>query len=261
MARVLHLLSRDDVVKCLQHLADADETALQRSDLEDRVLELGIEKPSELVDLLLDAGLVVPYGERLGISVAGHRTNLLIRALEGADIEDTYRRLRRLSGHPEMYELLREGMTTIFIRSLIDRPGFRRLYICSPWVNPSEKDAAVLKYAFLTALKRQEDPPELLVVTRPPELTPPEGRYGLKPFREVGAQVFLNPRIHSKLYIREPDRHGGLAMAIVGSQNLTRSTHLELGIRVNGDTRLIDQLIRYFLEIASRSTEQQPAEE
>lgn len=261
MVQIHHLLARDDVVKCLQHLADAAETALPRSELQDRVSELGIDKPAELVDLFLDTGLIVPYGERLGISAVGHRTNLLIRALEGADIEDTYRRLRQLSGHPEMYELVREGMTTLFIRSLIDRPGFRRLYVCSPWVNPSEKDAAVLKYAFLTALKRQEDPPELLVVTRPPELTPPGSEDGLKPFREVGAQIFLNSRLHSKLYIREPDRRGGLAMAIVGSQNLTRSTHLELGIRINGDTRLVDQLIRYFLEIASRSTEPQPVEE
>jgi len=208
MVQVRHLLARDDVVKCLQHLADAAETGLQRSDLEDRVLELGMEKPSELVDLFLDTGLIVPYGGRLGISTVGHRTNLLIRALEGADIEDTYRRLRRLSGHPEMYELVREGMTTVFIRSLIDRPGFRRLYICSPWVNPSDKDGAVLKYAFLTALKQQEDPPELLVITRPPELSPPGSQNGLKRFREVGAQIFLNPRLHSKLYIREPDRRG-----------------------------------------------------
>jgi hypothetical protein len=261
MVQVRELLGRNDVVKCLQHLADAPETALHRKDLEDRVLELGVGNPTEMVDLFMDTGLVVPYGERLGISIAGHRTNLLIRALEGADIEDTYRQLRQLSGHPEMYELVREGMTTTFIRSLIDRPGFRRLYICSPWVNPSEKDAAVLKYAFLTALKRNEDPPELLVVTRPPDLTPPETRNGLKPFRDVGAQVFFNPRLHSKLYIREPDRRGGLAMAIVGSQNLTRSTNLELGIRINGDTRLVDQLIRYFLEITSQSSEQLPAEE
>jgi len=261
MVQVRELLARNEVVNCLQHLADAPETALQRKDLEDRVLELGVDKPSEMVDLFIDTGLVVPYGERLGISIVGHRTNLLIRALEGADIEDTYRRLRQLSGHPEMYELVREGMTTTFIRSLIDRPGFRRLYICSPWVNPSEKDAAVLKYAFLTALKRKEDPPELLVVTRPPDLTPPETQDGLTAFREVGAQIFFNPRLHSKLYIREPDRRGGLAMAIVGSQNLTRSTNLELGIRINGDTRLVDQLIRYFLEITSRSSEPLPAEE
>ncbi len=261
MVQVRELLARNDVVNCLQHLADAPETALHRKDLEDRVLELGVNRPSEMVDLFIDTGLVVPYGERLGISIAGHRTNLLIRALEGADIEDTYRRLRQLSGHPEMYELVREGMTTTFIRSLIDRPGFRRLYICSPWVNPSDKDAAVLKYAFLTALRRNEDTPELLVVTRPPDLTPPETRNGLKPFRDVGAQVFFNARLHSKLYIREPDRRGGLAMGIVGSQNLTRSTNLELGIRINGDTRLVDQLIRYFLEITSQSSEQLPAEE
>ena len=48
-------------------------------------------------------------------------------------------------------------------------------------------------------------------------------------------------------------------MAIVGSQNLTRSNHLELGIRVNNDSRMIDELIRYFLELTSYSTEPEGA--
>src|SRR5437867_2721150 len=54
-------------------------------------------------------------------------------------------------------------------------------------------------------------------------------------------------------------RSVGLSMAIVGSQNLTRSNHLELGIRVNNDSRMIDELIRYFLELTSYSTEPEGA--
>ena len=261
MRSLREVLANDDVVLGLRHMAEAPETAFPRAELENQFDKIGVREPPALIDRLLDTGLMAPYGGRFGISSQGQRAHLLAEALDGGDLQDIVRRLRSLSGQPDMYELVREGMTTAFVRALIDRPGFRRLYICSPWINPSEKDVATLKYAYLSALKQQEDPPEIYVILRPPESAPQEAANGVDAFRDLGAQLFLNPKIHSKLYIREPDRRGGAPMAIVGSQNLTRSKHLELGIRINGDSRLIDKLIQYFLEIASRSSESDPVEE
>lgn len=260
MSSLRHLIAQDEVVEGLRNLATSAESGFARPELESRLLECGIASPSDIVDQLLGAGLIALLGPRLSISHLGQRAHLLAEALDGGDIEDIVRRLRLASGQREMYELVREGMTTTFVRSLIERPGFRRLFICSPWINPSEKDASVLKYAFYSALKQQPDA-EVLVIVRPPEDVPPETIDGLKPLREIGARVYFNRKVHSKLYIREPDSRGGAPMAIVGSQNLTRSTYVELGIRINGDARLIDKLIRYFLELASRSSESDQAEE
>jgi hypothetical protein len=43
---------------------------------------------------------------------------------------------------------------------------------------------------------------------------------------------------------------GGYSMAILGSQNLTRSNYLELGIRINSDSQIINKLIAYFWELS-----------
>ena len=153
------------------------------------------------------------------------------------------------------YELVREGMISKFFKSLVDNPRFGRLYFCSPWINPSETEAAILRYACLQTQRRGVQC-DVLVITRPPEMMPPGMEGGLDCFKDVGAKILFHPRLHSKLYIREPDANGGHSIAIVGSQNLTRSTHLELGIRINDDSRMIDELIRYFLHLAAQSSDE-----
>ena len=77
----------------------------------------------------------------------------------------------------------------------------------------------------------------------------------LAPFLDLGASVFLHEKLHAKLYIREPDFAGGYVMAVVGSQNLTRSKYLELGIRIESDTVIIGNLISYFYDITYHSHE------
>jgi len=251
------VIARSGVVECLQYLSAVSETAFERFELENRIRDLGVGEAAVMVDQLLAADLIASYGDRLGISALGLRTQLLIEALEGGDIDDICYRLRRIDGRDDPYVLVREGMTKAFFQTLLDRPGFRRLYICSPWINPSDREAAILKYVYFRAIREQLDSPEVLVIARPPDAAPLGTDAGLKPFTEIGAQLFFNRRLHSKLYIREPDRRGGVSLAIVGSQNLTRSAHLELGIRINGDTRLIEQLIVYFLDVMNRSEEQE----
>lgn len=247
------LLTQSGVIGSLQRLGAEPNRAYSRDELEALVGSVQADQPNLVVDTLLSHSLIVAYGGRLGLSTAGQRASLLLEAFDGGDIEDVCRRLRRLSGHPEMYQLVQEGMTTAFFESLIERPGFQRLFICSPWINPTERDASKLRWAILRALESQEDAPEILVIARPRDMWPPGMGNGLKVLREVGAQISLNRKLHTKLYIREPDRRGGVPMAVVGSQNLTRATNIELGIRINGDSRLIDQLIRYFLELMNRS--------
>lgn len=261
MTILRHVLAQDDLVAGLRHFVASDEAALHRAELETLLTNKGLVEPGGIVDRMLGAGFLTSIGERLGVSLPGQRAHLLAEALDGGDIEEITANLRAISGQPRAYELVREGMTSAFVQSLIDRPGFRRLYICSPWINPTEKDGAKIRYAYMTALRRQPDA-EVLVIVRPPEDSPPEADEGVKPFRDIGAQIYINPRVHTKLYIREPDQAGGgIAMAIVGSQNLTRSTHIELGVRINGDTSLISQLIAYFMEIVSRSSEPVPTKE
>jgi len=261
MPRLQSLLARQDVVASLEYFGSRPDEAATRDALEEQLANVPIDAPGDVIDVLLTHGLLAPFGDRLGLTTKGHRTSLLLEALDGGDLEDVFRRLRRLTGQPEMYQLVREGMTSTFIRSLVERPGFQRLFICSPWINPNVKDAAILRHVVLTAMRQQPGSPEVLVVSRPRDEMPPGAENGLSVFRELGAQIWYNRRLHSKLYIREPDRRGGAPMAIVGSQNLTRSTHFELGIRINGDSRLIDQLIRYFLELTSRSSETDPSAE
>lgn len=215
----------------------------------------GAHEPSDAVDRLINNNLLEFYGPRVGISHFGIRSTLLVEALNGSDIHEIFRKLRQLDNKREMYELVREGMTRHFFQSLIEEPRFGRIYFCSPWINPTDRDMAILRYALNRMEERQGYRPEVLVISQPPKNAPQGTRDGLIPFKEINASIFFNTRLHSKLYIREPDSGGGHMMAIVGSQNLTRSMNIELGIRINDDSRMISQLIRYFFELVNQSEE------
>lgn len=254
VSRLLSLLAQPGIAATLDRLAQDNTTAFPRATLENLFAEQGATAPSGAVENCMEAHLVVPYGPRLGISNIGRRTALLIEALEGGDVERLIRRIHRLTGTRAQYELVREGMTKMFFKSLVDRSDPGRLFFCSPWINPSEREAAILKHTVLQNDKRGNKV-DVVVLTRPPDMMPPGAQDGLQCFKEIGAQIFVNSRLHSKLYIREPNANGGTSMAIVGSQNLTRSGYIELGIRINGDSGMIDELIRYFLGLTSHSTE------
>lgn len=252
---ILRLVAKSGVEPLLKHLMEASETAFLRRDIESALTDLGVAVPSQVVDELVEARLLQQQGSGMAISRDGQRASLLIEALNGGDIERTYARLRQVNGLGSMYELVRQGMTTKFFESLMERPGFARLYVCSPWINPSDREASILRHASLQMERRSGRPPEVFVITRPPEHQPRGAEEGIRPFRDIGARVFLHSRLHSKLYIREPDANGGYLMAIVGSENLTRSNNLELGIQINSDGRLIDQLIAHFWELTTYTQE------
>lgn len=253
---LLHeLVASPGVLEVLQHLQRNHDSALHRPSLEEVLANHSVGRPTDTIDSLLSANLLTQVGVRLALSAHGQRVLLLIEAVNGGDIHDIYRRLRRLDGLDEMYELVREGMTSLFFKSLVDRPGFGELYICSPWINPSEKEQRTLRYAMLLAERSGGQRPRINIVTRPADMMPPGCQNGLRVFNDLDASISYNRKVHSKLYIREPGLSGGYSMAIVGSENLTRSSHLELGIKISGDSRLIDHLIGYFLQVAEAGSE------
>jgi len=208
-----------------------------------------------VVDELVSASLLRKDGHHFRLTSLGIRTYLLLEALNGGDISHLFSRLGRMDGVPPMYELVRQGMTESFLEGLVTRPGFGRLYICSPWINLTRRAKGCLAHAVLQIEKRHRMRPEILAITRPSPGDKSEAPETVKPLKDLGATVFLHPRLHSKLYIREPGSCGGILQAVVGSQNLTCSMNLELGIRINADSHIINQLIQYFWEVSSYCAE------
>jgi hypothetical protein len=258
MSELLEIISRQGVDRFLQSLISSSEAAFARTELENRLAEAGSASARITVDELIAGNLLQRTGARFGISRRGHRVALLIHALNGGDIDDTVRRLRRLDGSTELYELVRQGMTTRFLSTFVDRPYFGSLYLCSPWINLNEKETSLIRYGVLQSQKRTGRRPDIHVITRPADSIPEEirvARVGMKPLIEMGANFYFLKSLHSKLYIREPDENGGYSVALVGSENLTQSNYLELGIQINGDGRLISQLIAHFYELTSYSSE------
>ena len=212
----------------------------------------GVEQPRHTFEDLVAAGVLQVLGVDFGLSTFGIRTVVLLEALNGGDLRLAYDRLSNLDGTLHSYELVREGMTDAFLQNVNARPGFVRLYLCSPWIGLSDHNRNLLVHSLHSA-EASGERPELLVLTRPGgDGSAPSG---IAPLQKLGATVFLNPRLHTKLYIREPGRRGGFSMAVVGSQNLTRSNYLELGIRINSDSAMIDRLIAYFWSLSYESVE------
>lgn len=233
---------------------DSSSTSFEREFILEQMDASGVVDPSQLLEEMLSENLLGWQGNRIGLTPLGIRTTLLAEALNGGDIRSVYERLSHHDVGLQMYELVREGMTKQFVESLVGRPGFGRLYICSPWINLGTRLAEITMHAVIQAEARGLHP-EIWVITRPEQGTPDIAPPGVSALRDLGATVVLNSRLHTKLYIRDPDANGGYSMAILGSQNLTGSRYFELGIRINADGRLIDQLIVYFLDLMNASRE------
>ena len=253
MSQLFALLATPGVDVTLRHLASGSDSAFPRIQLENVLYGHGAPSPHSVLDGLIGANLLQRVGDQFGISRNGRKVQLLMEAIRGADAGDICRRLQRIDG-AQSYELVREGMTESFFAGLTRDPNrLGTFYVCSPWINATELAIKHLRYSFIQHQRRTGQLPELLVITRPPR--DQTENPSLIPFHELGARVFFHPKLHSKLYIREPDQSGGTLVAVVGSQNLTRSKYLELGIRIRGDTQLIRQLVRYFMELTNVSDE------
>jgi hypothetical protein len=239
----------------LRELEGSSQTSFTTDEIEIIMVRHGVDKPQNAIEDFVASNLLHRDGKLLGLTTLGIRTYYLLDAINGADIRGVYRRLARLDSTLRIYELIREGMTKTFLQNINERLGFSRLYFCSPWISLDRKQQDLLVHAVLQAERKRGARPEILVIVRPEENADYAIPLTLKPFQDLGATIFLNKRLHTKLYIREPDTSGGYSMAIIGSQNLTKSNYLELGIRINSDSQMIDHLITYFWEITNYSFE------
>lgn len=253
-ARYLHqTLALSGGFEFLRRLESTRVTSLERHEILSLMELEGIENPVFAVTEFLAAGVLSTYGERIGLSTFGIRMLLLLEAINGADLKLTFERLSQYDSTLRAYQLVREGMTSRFLRSLAERPGLGAIYVCSPWINLDRKDEQILLHA-VTRETRRGRTPDIFIITRP---TSGDGLVpdGVHPFQALGGTIFLHGRLHTKLYIREPGANGGYTMAIIGSQNLTRSQYLELGILIDSDSVMVRQLIRYFWELSLESSE------
>lgn len=207
----------------------------------------GCGAPSGVLTDLQLAGFFAGRSPELSLSSRGHRTLLFTSGALGSSSEAVIRELRTVERSLLQYELVREGMTSRFIKGLLQEPGFQRLYLCSPWINLHKDNQARLAVALDKARRALPRPPELFVLAQTPSTN--EMFESLEWLRTLGAVVTEKPKLHSKLYMREPGPSGGLWLAIVGSENLTRQKWIELGIEIRNDSQLLLRLRSYFFEV------------
>jgi hypothetical protein len=207
----------------------------------------GSADPDTMLDDLRVAGFFASRPPGLGLSTKAHRTLLFCSGALGTSSASVFDELRTIESTLHRYDLVREGMTSRFIKGLLTEPGFQRLYICSPWINLQKDDLGRLAMALDKARRTLARAPEILVLVQTPKI--PELRTTIDFLRQFGAEVVEKPRLHSKLYMREPGPSGGLSLAIVGSENLTRQKWIELGIEIRNDSHILSKLRSYFFDV------------
>jgi hypothetical protein len=212
----------------------------------------GCEIPERVIDDFRVAGFFTTRPPAVALSTKAHRTLLFSSGALGTASDRIFDELRTIETTLHRYELVREGMTSRFIRGLLREPGFQRLYICSPWINLQNDDLGRLAVALDKAKRGLARPPEILVLVQTPKI--PALKRTLDVLRTFGAQIIEKDRLHSKLYMREPGPSGGLSLAIVGSENLTRQKWIELGIEIRNDSQILSKLRNYFFDVFGRSS-------
>lgn len=223
---------------------------LEAGVFEDLFRRLGCVSPVDLLNDLRALGILLPRSTGISVSTLGYRTLLFAAGALGASSSSVFDELRALEPSLHKYELVREGMTSRFIKGLLTDPAFQRIYICSPWINLQRDDLGRLAVALSKAQDSLKRPPEILIITQHPKIEVLQ--QALATLKRLGAQVVEKPRIHSKLYMREPGPAGGLSLAIVGSENLTRQKWIELGIEIRNDSQIIAKLRDYFFQVFGR---------
>ncbi|MGH9427531.1 MAG: hypothetical protein ACRD2L_14665 [Terriglobia bacterium] len=210
----------------------------------------GCREPDGVFEELRVAGFFTGRPEGLAISSHAYRALLFVSGALGVGSQGVFDELRSVEPSLHRYELVREGMTSRFIKGLLTEPGFQRLYICSPWINLKKEDLGRLAAALHKEARSLTRQPEILVLVQTPKYA--EVTKTLDVLRSLGAKVVEKPKLHSKLYMREPGPSGGLSLAIVGSENLTRPKWIELGIEIRNDSYILSRLRNYFFDVFGR---------
>jgi hypothetical protein len=187
----------------------------------------------------------------LELAPRGRICNCAIGLIEGADVVSTIDRLRELEPAANRITIVREGMTTAFLRLLGKLSGLHRVMICSPWINLDRKRLNELISAVERSRRATGFQAEVSVVTRPVS-DQPDGAANqtLNYLRSIDAPIFFKQNLHSKLYVVESSGSPPQRYAFVGSENFTKVRYQELGLRIANDYQLVDDVVRYFLSIA-----------
>src|SRR5947209_3256044 len=170
---------------------------------------------------LFQAGVLLNDQGRISLSTIGHKTTLLLRAInEAEDLPQVFSKLAGLLPYIRQYHLIEGNITEYVVDTVNNRRDFIRLYICSPWIKLREpyfsRFAAAVEASRLTYPSLQ-----LFVITLP--LDRYNDSHAIKTIQNLqalGATVMTNRRLHAKLYISEPGPNGGSQYAIFGSENL-----------------------------------------
>jgi hypothetical protein len=217
----------------------------------------GLASPSEILSTMQKVGVLGSTPDGYYLTTFGRRTGILLRAMYGRlPVDEVIRQLQMLYPYARPYTLLTEGIVDSFFDSLEGRPDFIRLHICSPWVRLTQKLRRQLRSALAKAHDAYPGAIELVVIMRPPvgaSAWLDDVRESCHLLRGLGATIYYNKRIHAKLYIRQPGPRGGLQSAIFGSENLTGVGNVELGIRIDNDSDILQKLDLLFLSIQAES--------
>lgn len=184
------------------------------------------------------------------VSARGRVSFVCIEGLEGASALDLIDRLRLIDPSTARIAVVREGMTSEFLRLLGRLQDIRRLMICSPWIHLDEQRHRRFIAAIESSRRSRGYLPELTVVTRP--LADQPGPRTIDYIQRVGGVTHFLRNLHSKLYIIEAGDTTISRTAFVGSENFTTVRYQEIGLRITDDNQIIDALIRHFLAYADR---------
>jgi len=142
---------------------------------------------------------------------------------------------------PNWITIATRRVLDLFLGPLAHSPGWKRIYLISPWLSEIEHSATLNSNQFLRRVK--DDGTTVYVVTRPP--VEDWHVHALNRLGETGrANVAIVPGLHIKLYTAITQR---TSFAMLGSANFTQQALInrEIGLMVSsyGDgRRLVSQL-------------------
>ena len=236
----LKFLADDPAAYVLEHLARNPGSVLSEALSSNGGSNASLEREFARRNLVAEPAL--------DISTQGKVCFQCVEGIEGASVLELVDNLRDLDPAASRVSIVREGMTSKFVEFLGRLDPIRRLMICSPWINLDTSRLRKFIKAIELSERIQGYRPEISVLTRPFAYQPAgEDNQTLGYLRRIGALINFEARLHSKLYIIEAGDETTVRYAFVGSENFTKVRFQELGIFVNNDNLLIDDLIRYFL--------------
>lgn len=244
----INIVGEKGVYQLLENMLNRQEVA--ESDMPLLAADYGVESFEKIIEELIQRILIQKAGSYFYLTDRGRRIWHLIRGINGANIADVIHHLTLLDPHLRPYEIVREGMTKQFISGLLSQPDFKRILICSPWLHIRDKLLRKFYRAIYIAQEKEEI--EIVVISRPPDKRAAGYQAFLETFRaleKIGADIVIHDDLHAKLYIRDQGPAGGLRLALFGSENLTGSRNIELGIRITNDNAIINKLIFHFFNI------------